>query len=129
MGTESENNSARTSKAKAAATYSGRFLVRMPSDLHEQLARAAEREDLSLNRFVTRALAASVTLEPDTAPPAVEYAASTTPEDRRQPSRERRALPPSGGTLRLALAANLIVVVLAGCVAMILLVLALQRGI
>lgn len=128
MGTESKNNSTRTSNAKAASTYSGRFLVRMPSDLHEQLARAAEREDLSLNRFVTQALATSVTLEPDAAPPAVEHAASTTVEDRHQPSRERRLQPRSAGTLRLALAANLIVVVLAGCAAVILLVLALQRG-
>jgi RNA polymerase sigma-B factor len=45
---------------KPVSTHSGRFLVRMPSTLHQQLAQAAEREQVSLNRFVTDALATTV---------------------------------------------------------------------
>src|ERR1700761_5206894 len=43
------------SERKPGSSHSGRFLVRMPSTLHEQLAHAAEREQVSLNRFVTDA--------------------------------------------------------------------------
>jgi len=91
------------------ASYSGRFLVRMPSELHEQLALTAEREQVSLNRYVTDTLSSSVGL---------------TRPDRKEPSGRLRAR-----TLRVALATNLAVVVLAGVIAVVLLVLALQRGI
>lgn len=37
--------------------YSGRFLTRVPSMLHRDLARRAEREGVSLNLFVATALA------------------------------------------------------------------------
>jgi RNA polymerase sigma-B factor len=110
---------------KPAAGYSGRFLVRMSGDLHQQLAQAAEREHVSLNRFVTDALAESVTADSahePTAPPAAEPARSvgdpTPPGRPRDPRR----------TLRVVLAANVVVVVLAGTIAVVLLVLALQRG-
>ena len=43
-----------------AAAYSGRFLLRIPRSLHAELAREAEREGVSLNQFVTAALAAAV---------------------------------------------------------------------
>jgi hypothetical protein len=43
-----------------AATHSGRLLVRMPQSLHAELAEAAEREQVSLNQFITLALAAAV---------------------------------------------------------------------
>jgi predicted RNase H-like HicB family nuclease len=43
-----------------AAAYSGRFLLRLPRSLHAELAREAEREGVSLNQFVTSALAAAV---------------------------------------------------------------------
>ena len=39
------------------ATHSGRLLLRMAPSLHADLARAAEREDVSLNQFVSSALA------------------------------------------------------------------------
>ncbi len=110
---------------KPAAGYSGRFLVRMSGDLHQQLAQAAEREQVSLNRFVTDALAESVTdgstqeqvAAHDSMPDA--SAGDETPAGR--PRNPRR-------TLRMVLAANLVVVVLAGTIAIILLVLALQQG-
>ena len=48
------------SNRKARDTYSGRFLVRMPSALHEKLSLAAKHEGVSLNRLVTDILAAAV---------------------------------------------------------------------
>lgn len=39
---------------------SGRLLLRMPAELHAELARAAERDGVSLNGFITKALSARV---------------------------------------------------------------------
>jgi antitoxin HicB len=39
--------------------YSGRFVVRLPTSLHAQVARQAEAEGVSLNQFVTASLAAA----------------------------------------------------------------------
>lgn len=39
---------------------SGKFLVRVPSSLHAQLVEEARREGVSLNQFVTSALAGAV---------------------------------------------------------------------
>ena len=75
----------------------------MPSELHEQLAQAAEREDVSLNRYVTQALSSWV-----------------------DPS--ERHVPQTARALRAAVATNLAVVVVAGVVAVILFVLAVQQG-
>jgi RNA polymerase sigma factor (sigma-70 family) len=103
--------------SKAAHTYSGRFLVRMPASLHEQLAQAAEREQLSLNRLVTNLLSAAVS-EGGAEPKSDSPAAGSTDTPRVSPR-----------AVRLALATNLVVVVVAGIVAVVLLVLALERGI
>jgi RNA polymerase sigma-B factor len=111
--------------AKPSAGYSGRFLVRMSGDLHQQLAQAAEREQVSLNRFVTDALAESVTGDSPHEPAGASTLSpdssdiENTPEGR--PRNPRR-------TLWMVLAANLVVVVLAGTIAVVLLVLALQQG-
>jgi len=40
--------------------YTGKFLVRIPRSLHRDLARAAKREGVSLNQYVTSLLAARV---------------------------------------------------------------------
>jgi antitoxin HicB len=45
---------------KTAQSHSGRLLLRMPQTLHAELARAAERERVSLNQFITDALAGSL---------------------------------------------------------------------
>lgn len=130
VGADQESQATRPGKQKAGSNYSGRFLVRMPSELHEQLARAAERQDVSLNRYVTDALATSLT-------PATDRTETPTPEDTEvvpdaqapEPGADSPKQPRSPGVLRVALATNLAVVVLAGVVAVVLLVLALQRGI
>jgi RNA polymerase sigma-B factor len=109
--------------SRQRSAHSGRFLVRMPSELHEQLARAAEREQVSLNRFVTDALAASVTQggrarSVTAAEPATEKTDPGRPSGQLQPVR----------SIRIALATNMVVVVVAGLIAVVLLVLALERG-
>jgi RNA polymerase sigma-B factor len=106
---------AATPKPKEPSSYSGRFLVRMPSELHEQLVQAAEQRAMSLNRYVTDTLSSSVGM---TSP---DQEAST--GSAAAPARRRAA------TLRMALATNLAIVVVAGVVAVVLLVLALQRGV
>src|ERR687895_669480 len=44
--------------SKARSGHSGRLMLRMPQSLHAELAKAAEREDVSLNQFITNTLAA-----------------------------------------------------------------------
>lgn len=117
---QQETSSGHPSKQKQTSGYSGKFLVRMPSELHEQLAHAAQREEMSLNRFVTDVLATSVGAQSESD----RQQASAEPEPAPSPSPR---LSPSA--VRVALATNLVVVVVAGLVAVILLVLALQRGI
>jgi RNA polymerase sigma-B factor len=116
-----------TGKAKPDATYSGRFLVRMSGDLHEQLVQAAARKNVSLNRFVTGVLGDSVSAKPTAAAP-VDDGGETTSAGTDETRPDTQASNP-GRSLRVALAANLLVVVLAAAVAVVLLVLALQRGI
>ena len=102
------------SKRSGASGSSGRFLVRMPGNLHEQLTRAAEREHVSLNRFITDRLAGSVSGDDEPTEPE--------PESPVSPLEGRRRF-------RMLLAANIVVIVLAVLVAIALLVLALERGI
>jgi HicB family len=45
---------------RAKPAPSGRLLLRMPAELHAELARAAERDGTSLNGFITRTLAARI---------------------------------------------------------------------
>jgi hypothetical protein len=86
------------------ASHSGRLLLRMPPALHADLARAAERERISLNAFITREL--SGTLEPQ--PP---------PEAPPEPGRGSRLL-------RIAVIADLVLVAVAAAVAIALLLVA-----
>ncbi len=44
--------------------YSGKFVTRVPRSLHRELVQAAGREGVSLNAFVTMALAKAVTQTP-----------------------------------------------------------------
>jgi hypothetical protein len=87
------------------AEYSGRILVRMPESLHDELARAAESERVSLNQFITNALAAAIGWQ--------------------LPPHSNRMAP---RWLPAAVVTNIVVVVLAGIAAMILLLVALDQG-
>jgi RNA polymerase sigma factor (sigma-70 family) len=98
-----ENGGPASPTTKAA--YSGRILVRMPETLHDELARAAESERVSLNQFITNALSAAMGWQRPLHP------------ERREP----RWLP-------AAVVTNIVVVVLAGIAALILLLMALDQG-
>ena len=111
----------REQSSRRKAGPSGRFLVRMPSDLHQELTVAAEREQVSLNRYVTDALAASVSeSEPEFATPG-EAAADPRPAEPTVSGRRR--------SFRVLVAANVIVMLAAAAAAIALLILALERGI
>lgn len=45
---------------RALGTYSGKFIVRVPSSLHADLVRTAAREGVSLNHLVSTTLARSL---------------------------------------------------------------------
>jgi predicted HicB family RNase H-like nuclease len=97
---------------KAAAQHSGKLLVRMPATLHDELARAAEAEGVSLNQLITGALAAAVEWRSGDARP------------RQATQQSEQTLP--GRLTRAALAANLAVVLLVAVVAIALLIVALR---
>jgi RNA polymerase sigma-B factor len=91
--------------SKGRASYSGRLMLRMPQSLHADLARAAEREEVSLNQFITNTLAASLRWHAEDEP------SSTQP----------RWLP-------AAILTNIVVVVIAGLIALALLIVAWTQG-
>jgi antitoxin HicB len=109
---------------RSTSSHSGRLLLRMPRTLHAELTRAAERESVSLNQFITDTLASSVAWRgrsPSSSgegPIQTPGAESLTTEPsaarpvRREPSR----------LVTLALAANFVAVAVAGIVAIALLV-------
>ena len=100
-------------RSERTARHSGKLLVRMPATLHDELARAAESEGVSLNQFITGVLAG-----------AVEWGS---PDDRAQ----LRAVASGTGSrrdLRVALVVNFVVVVIAAIAAITLLVVAWQTA-
>jgi RNA polymerase sigma-B factor len=101
-------------QAEQRTTHSGRLLVRMPQTLHAELARAAEREGVSLNALITGTLASSVGWRDGS-------------DDGPAPSDHGPATPGRSWT-SIALAANLVVVAIAAIVAIVLLVVALRHG-
>jgi antitoxin HicB len=96
-------------KPRSATSHSGRLLVRMPQSLHAELARAAEREEVSLNQFITSSLASAIGWRRDEATDA--------------PS-------PTGGrsSLRTALVVNLVILAIVAAVAVVLLIIALRNA-
>ena len=54
--------------SKEDASHSGRLLLRMPPDLHSELARAAEAEGTSLNAYITQTLSGALGGEERPAP-------------------------------------------------------------
>ena len=101
-------------KPRSAASHSGRLLVRMPQSLHAELARAAERDEISLNQFITSSLASAVNWRgPGVEPLAMSSDADSQPRTR---------------ALRTALMANVLLLVLIAVLAIALLVVAVSRG-
>ena len=63
-------------EAKPQPAHSGRLMLRMPQSLHTELARAAEREEVSLNQYITNTLAASMRWHAEPNPPRSRRAGS-----------------------------------------------------
>ena len=100
-----------TKPGKKAAP-SGRLLLRMPAALHAELARTAEREGVSLNQFITRALAGRIGWGTDADDDSASARGATAPADGR------------GRLIAIALVVNAVVIGLAAAAAIAVLVLA-----
>jgi RNA polymerase sigma-B factor len=98
--------------AKAPGRHSGRLMLRMPQSLHAELAEAAEREEVSLNQYITNTLAAGVGWH-------TEAGGDVGAES--EPAAPPRWLP-------AAIVTNIVVVVVAGVIALVLLIVALKQG-
>ena len=115
---------------KSATSHSGRLLLRMPRTLHADLTRASEREGVSLNQFITDVLAGAVVWRSGGEPAASPGQTKTPPLQapgaeglttvHHQAGRRGRRQPNS--LLTAALAANFVIVGIAGVVAIIVLV-------
>jgi RNA polymerase sigma-B factor len=101
-------------RPRSPSSYSGHLHVRMPQTLHAELARAAEREDVSLNQFITSSLSS-----------VVRWRAGAEPGPR-----EREVVAPPGGPRanRGVILFNVVVLTMVAAVALVLLVLAIVRG-
>src|SRR6478735_398708 len=86
-------------------SHSGRLLLRMPKQLHAELAARADREGVSLNQWIVAALSRSVSGEAEPA----------------EGERRSRAIPKE---LRVALIVNACVVAIAAAIAVALIVIA-----
>ena len=112
---------------KSATSHSGRLLLRMPRTLHADLTRASEREGVSLNQFITDVLAAAVVWR---AGHQVSPPGATTPINQApgadgltaEPGARRRAKRNPTPLTTAALAANFVIVGIAGIVAIIVLI-------
>ena len=113
---------------KSATSHSGRLLLRMPRTLHADLTRASEREGVSLNQFITDVLAAAVVWRsrpPSSAPGGRSTGPIQTPGAESLTTDVDAAPPPRRDASRLvpvALAANFVIVGVAGVVAVIVLI-------
>ncbi len=99
---------------RPTASYSGRLMLRMPRSLHAELSDAAEREGVSLNHFIASSLQSALV-----AP------VSPTGEGLEDDAGDRRGVP---ALLRVAIIINLLVLLVAGVVAVIILVVGSQQG-
>jgi antitoxin HicB len=103
------------------STHSGRLLLRLPQDLHSELAHRAEIEEVSLNGYITSLLAGTVGWGQGGEPVGAASDRST--------AGSSAAVPPARPRfLSVAILANIIVVLAAGIAAVVLLVGALENG-
>lgn len=99
---------------RPTASYSGRLMLRMPRSLHGALSDAAEREGVSLNHFIASSLESALA--------APTTATDEAPED---DTKDRRGVPT---LLRVAIIINLVVLLVAGIVAVVILVVGSEQG-
>lgn len=115
---------------KSANSHSGRLLLRMPRTLHADLTRVAEREGVSLNQFITDALASAVAWRggspsralPDTPRLTQEPGVDSLTADPLTPHRPRRDARNNRSLVTAILAANFVIVAVAGIIAIIVLI-------
>lgn len=110
---------------RSAASHSGRLLLRMPRTLHADLTRASEREAVSLNQFITDVLAAAVVWRggPHVPRPATPINQAPGAEGlTAEPGARRRAKRNPTQLTNVVLAANFVIVAVAGTVAIIVLI-------
>jgi antitoxin HicB len=110
---------------RSATSHSGRLLLRMPRTLHAELTRAAERESVSLNQFITDTLASAIAWRGRSDAPGGNSGPIQTPGAESltaSPSAARSSRRDSSRLFTLALAANFVVVAVAGIVAIIVLI-------
>jgi antitoxin HicB len=114
---------------RSAATHSGRLLLRMPRTLHADLTRVSEREGVSLNQFITDVLAGAIVWSRGSVRAAATNSGPSSPlqapgveslTTEHSAGRRRRL---QGTTLMTAaLAANFIIVGIAGVIAILVLI-------
>jgi antitoxin HicB len=118
---------------RSKSSHSGRLLLRMPRTLHAALVAAAERENVSLNQFITDSLASVVgwrraaTGEAGATPTPINQepgAAGLTAEPLAGSSRPaaRRAWRVPSRLVTAALTANFLLVAIAGTIAILVLI-------
>jgi antitoxin HicB len=113
---------------KSATSHSGRLLLRMPRTLHADLTRASEREGVSLNQFITDALASAVGWRGGAAegsPSSAKKSISQAPGAEgltAEPTAGHRTRRSQTSLMTAALAANFVIVGIAGIVAIIVLI-------
>jgi len=119
---------------RSESTPSGRLLLRMPRTLHAALTKAAERENVSLNQFITDSLASVVgwrrgpTAGEATTPASINQepgAGGLTAEQISGPPRpapQRRSLRVRPRLLTAALTANFLLIAIAGTIAIVVLI-------
>jgi hypothetical protein len=59
-GTRGRGSRSPNGGTEGSSSHSGKLLLRMPPELHTELARVAEDESLSLNQFISNSLADAV---------------------------------------------------------------------
>ena len=114
---------------KSAATHSGRLLLRMPKTLHADLTRASEREGVSLNQFITDVLASAIVWRGGANSGSAGATAPSSPLQApgadgltTEPAAASRKRARNATLITAALAANFIIVGIAGIVAILVLI-------
>ena len=115
---------------KSPQSHSGRLLLRMPQTLHAELSRVAERENVSLNQFITDVLAGALGWRVSARKTPVTRAVPPADEDTLAPEATRETAPAGAAKRRRFLnavfVANGVIVALAAVIAVVVLIVALR---